>query len=141
VADLEKVKVSGGTALCLGGRDAFTTVELFENVLLAQVGADGWQKLTDDKFDWGSKAVTDALGTLDTLLAYADADADEQSWDQAVAKLASGGMRVPDDERLGVWRTRQGRCYRIERRGGGVPGDERWLSRRRRRLRRGDECA
>lgn len=91
VADLEKVKASGGTALCLGGRDAFTTVELFENVLLAQVGADGWQKLTDDKFDWGSKAVTDALGTLDTLLAYADADADEQSWDQAVAKLASGG--------------------------------------------------
>lgn len=90
-SDLEKVKASGGTALCLGAKDAFTTVELFENALLAQIGADGWQKLRDDKFDWGSAAVTDALNDLDALLGYADADASDQSWDQAVAKLADGG--------------------------------------------------
>ncbi|MEI2776898.1 MAG: ABC transporter substrate-binding protein [Tetrasphaera sp.] len=90
LADLKKVKDSGATALCLGGKDSFTTAELFENVLLANIGTDGWQKVQDDKLDWGGKSVKAALTEFDTVLGYADPDADNQSWDQAVAKLAKG---------------------------------------------------
>ena len=38
LADLEKVKASGAAPLCLGGKDRFTTVELFENTLLSSIG-------------------------------------------------------------------------------------------------------
>ena len=38
LADLEKVKASGTAPLCLGGKDPFTTVELFENTLLSSIG-------------------------------------------------------------------------------------------------------
>ena len=90
LADLEKVKGAGGTALCLGGKDTFTTAELFENILLAHIGADGYGKVQDDKLNWGGADVKAALADFDKVLGYADPDADGQSWDQAVGKLAKG---------------------------------------------------
>ena len=36
ISDLKKIKASGATPLCLGAKDPFTTVELFENTLLAR---------------------------------------------------------------------------------------------------------
>lgn len=41
LGDLRTLKAAGATPLCVGGRDPFTTVELFENVLLGTVGANG----------------------------------------------------------------------------------------------------
>ena len=38
LADLEKLKAKGATPLCMGGKDAFTTGELFENILLGTAG-------------------------------------------------------------------------------------------------------
>jgi len=52
LADLAKVGQSGGTGLCLGGKDAFAPAELFENILLSTVGADGWSRIGSDRFDW-----------------------------------------------------------------------------------------
>jgi glucose/mannose transport system substrate-binding protein len=91
VADLKKVKATGTAPLCLGGKDPFTTVELFENVLLSTIGAQGWRDLGNDRLDWRSARVRSALGSFGDLLTYADPEASSLTWDAATKKLTAGG--------------------------------------------------
>jgi glucose/mannose transport system substrate-binding protein len=90
LADLQKVKASG-PALCLGGRDRFTTVELFENTLLSSIGTNGWKDMVSDDLDWRGRRVKTALKRFGDILGYADPQANRLTWDQATKKLASGG--------------------------------------------------
>ena len=91
ISDLEKVKASGETPLCLGAKDPFTTVELFENTLLSSIGTRGWQHMVQNGLDWRSKQVKTALNNFGAILRYADPDASRLTWDQATKKLAAGG--------------------------------------------------
>ena len=91
LADLQKVKASGATPLCLGAKDRFTTVELFENTLLSSIGPRGWADMVADKLDWRGARVKAALKTFGAMLGYADPKASQLTWDQATKKLASGG--------------------------------------------------
>jgi glucose/mannose transport system substrate-binding protein len=91
LADLEKVKASGAVALCLGAKDPFTTVELFENTLLSSIGTRGWKEMVDDELDWRGDRVQTALTRFGAILGYADPQASGLTWDQATKKLASGG--------------------------------------------------
>jgi glucose/mannose transport system substrate-binding protein len=91
LADLKKVKASGATPLCLGAKDRFTTVELFENALLSSIGASGWADMVADKLDWRSGRVKAALKAFGVMLGYADPKASRLTWDEATKKLASGG--------------------------------------------------
>jgi glucose/mannose transport system substrate-binding protein len=90
-ADLRKVKDSGATALCLGGKDPFTTVELFENTLLSSIGTGGWQDMSRDNLDWRGARVRAALTSFGDLLSYADPEASSLTWDAATKKLTTGG--------------------------------------------------
>ncbi|WP_067495444.1 ABC transporter substrate-binding protein [Actinoplanes sp. TFC3] len=89
--DLRRLQESGATGLCLGGKDPFTTAELFENTLLSTIGADGWKAMADDNLDWRGTKVRSALTSFGNLLAYADPEANGLTWDAATRKLASGG--------------------------------------------------
>jgi glucose/mannose transport system substrate-binding protein len=91
LADLKKVDASGTTALCLGAKDRFTTVELFENTLLSTIGPRGWKDMADDDLHWRSGRVKAALKAFGTMLGYADRQANNLTWDAAMKKLASGG--------------------------------------------------
>jgi glucose/mannose transport system substrate-binding protein len=91
LADLRKVKASGAVPLCLGGADPFTTVELFENVLLGTIGVSGWTDMAADRLDWRGAAVRSALRSFGDLLAFADPAASSQTWDAATRKLTTGG--------------------------------------------------
>jgi glucose/mannose transport system substrate-binding protein len=91
LADLEKVRASGATPLCLGGKDAFTTVELFENTLLSTIGTTGWQDMARDNLDWRGTKVRTALTSFGDMLAYADPEASSLTWDAATKKLTTGG--------------------------------------------------
>jgi glucose/mannose transport system substrate-binding protein len=91
LADLKKVDASGATALCLGAKDRFTTVELFENTLLSTIGPRGWKDMVDDDLHWRSSRVKVALKAFGTMLGYADPEASNLTWDAAMKKLASGG--------------------------------------------------
>jgi glucose/mannose transport system substrate-binding protein len=91
LGDLQKVKASGATPLCLGGKDAFTTVELFENVLLSTIGANGWKNMAADKLNWRSGRVRTALRSFGDVLGYADPEAGGLTWDAATKKLTAGG--------------------------------------------------
>jgi glucose/mannose transport system substrate-binding protein len=91
LADLQKVQDSGATPLCLGGKDPFTTVELFENTLLSSIGVAGWRDMTRDALDWRGAQVQAALRSFGDMLAYADPEAGSLTWDAAMTKLANGG--------------------------------------------------
>ena len=91
LADLQKVKASGATPLCLGARDPFTKVELFENTLLSVIGTRGWKEMVNDHLDWRSGRVRTALERFGAMLGYADPNASRLTWDQATRKLASSG--------------------------------------------------
>jgi glucose/mannose transport system substrate-binding protein len=89
-SDLAKVAASGGTALCLGGKDRFTAAELFENTLLGVVGPHGWASIRDDEFDWRGTQLRQALTQFGQIIARADPNAAGLTWDQAAKKLAAG---------------------------------------------------
>ena len=88
--DLAKLDQAGITPLCLGAKDPFTTTALFENTLLSVVGADGWQRIAEDRFQWDSDSVAEALRRFGQILNYADPQAAALTWDAATRKLANG---------------------------------------------------
>ncbi|HTF50771.1 MAG TPA: ABC transporter substrate-binding protein [Pseudonocardia sp.] len=90
LTDLEKLDRAGVTPLCLGAKDPFTTTALFENTLLSVVGADGWRRIAQDRFDWNSASVEDALLRFGQILDFADPRAAALTWDAATKKLAAG---------------------------------------------------
>jgi glucose/mannose transport system substrate-binding protein len=90
LADLAKVRASGAVPLCLGAKDRFTTVELFENTLLSSIGAAGWKDMVSDDLRWRGAQVKSALRSFGTMLGYTDPQASRLTWDQATKKLASG---------------------------------------------------
>jgi glucose/mannose transport system substrate-binding protein len=91
VADLAKVNATGKPGLCLGAKDRFTSMEVFENTLLGNIGTDGWSKISSDKFDWGSAPIKSTLTTFDAIMSNTDPKADGMTWSDAAKKFATGG--------------------------------------------------
>jgi glucose/mannose transport system substrate-binding protein len=100
LADLAKLKSAGVTPLCLGGKDTFAVVELFENTLLGSIGPDGWNSLTTGKTTWDDPKVKTAATQFGKMLPYTDPDAGALTWDQATKKLADGKCAF---ESMGDW--------------------------------------
>lgn len=90
LTDLEKVKASGATPLCLGAKDTFAVAQLFENTMLGIVGKDKWNQLTTNQLQWSDPDVAKAADTFTKVMAYADSDASAMTWDQAAKKLGEG---------------------------------------------------
>lgn len=88
--DMKKVKDAGVTPLCLGAKDAFTTSALFENILQAEIGTDGWAQIQQDRFNWSGPEVNKALETFGTAVDMAGSDSATLTWDAAVKQLAAG---------------------------------------------------
>ncbi len=89
LADLEKVKKSGvGSPLSLGTE--WTQMQLFETVLLADLGADGYSGLWDGSTSWDDAGVTTAIGHYGDLLEYVNSDFAGLDWDAATQILIDG---------------------------------------------------
>ena len=106
LADLDTLKAKGTTPMCIGAADSITTAGLFESVLLATVGQEGWEKIEADRFDWNGQEVKDALGTFGQLIDhsdYADQTDKPRTWDEASGRLAAGdcGFYQMNDSALG----------------------------------------
>ena len=91
LADLDALKAKGGTTpLCIGGADSISTAGLFESVLLATVGKEGWERIEADRFDWSGQEVQTALNTFGRLIDYTDATGKNNTWSEASGRLAAG---------------------------------------------------
>ena len=90
LADLEALKAKGTTPLCIGGADSISTAGLFEAVLLATVGKEGWEKIEADRFDWSGQEAQNALSTFGRLMDHTDATGANNTWSEASGRLAAG---------------------------------------------------
>jgi len=82
------LKSKGITPLAMG--EQWTSMHLFETVMIGSLGADGWKALWDGTGDWTSSDVTDALNTFKQVLSYTNADSSTLAWDKAADLVISG---------------------------------------------------
>jgi len=85
---LQKVKDSGKTALSVAA--PWTQVQLLENALLADLGADGYNGLWDGSTDWSSPEVTQAFKDYETLMSFTNKDRDGLDWPDATTQVENG---------------------------------------------------
>lgn len=89
IADMEKVKASGvNTPLTIGG--TWTQVQLFETVLIADLGADGYNGLFDGSTKWDSDGVKTAVNDYKTLLTFTNTASDGDDWPAAIDAVIEG---------------------------------------------------
>jgi len=88
-ATADKLKAAGVTPLALG--PAWTQVHLFENVLLATLGADDYTALFQGKLKWTDDKVKAAFTNYAKILDYTNTDANALSdWDAAAQLVVDG---------------------------------------------------
>lgn len=98
IKDLAKLKAAGiESPLALGTE--WTQMQLLENVLIADLGADGYSGLWDGKTDWKGDGVKKAIDHYGQLLDYANSDFAGLDWDAATQILIDGnaGYNVMGD--------------------------------------------
>jgi len=85
----EKVKASGvATPLSIGG--TWTQTELFESILAADMGADGYNKLFTPDGTWDSPEAKAAIEDYKKALTFTNTASDGDDWPAATDMVASG---------------------------------------------------
>jgi glucose/mannose transport system substrate-binding protein len=84
-------------ALQAGGMDAplamgeqWTSLHLFETIMLASIGPDKWNGLWDGSVAWDSAEVTQGIEDFAKVLTYTNADASALSWQDAGQLVLDG---------------------------------------------------
>jgi len=88
ITALGKVKDAGKTPLSVGG--SWTQVQLLENVLLADLGSDGYNGLWDGTTDWAGADVKSAINDYKTLLDMTNKDRDGLDWAEPTKSVEDG---------------------------------------------------
>jgi glucose/mannose transport system substrate-binding protein len=90
VADLPKLKSAGVAPVCLGAKDPFAPAQLLETIIMANVGADGYQQLVTGKLPFDDPKVRTAVEQFSTILDNVNNDSAAITWDQAAINTAEG---------------------------------------------------
>ncbi|OKL50348.1 ABC transporter substrate-binding protein [Boudabousia marimammalium] len=88
IADMEKVKAAGKTPITVGM--AWTQLHLFENILLADLGAEGYSGLFNGKTDWNGEGVKKAIDHYAKILELADKTLMNEDWEPAMKPIIEG---------------------------------------------------
>ncbi len=124
LGDLEKLKKAGvDSPLALGTE--WTQMQLFENVLIADLGAEGYSGLWDGTTKWDDPKIDTAIDHYGKLLGYANSDYAGLDWDAATQILLDGaaGYNVMGDWAEAAF-TQQGWTYGTEYTTWPTPGTE-----------------
>jgi glucose/mannose transport system substrate-binding protein len=88
-AACDKIKAAGKICLALGPQ--WTTMHLFENVMIGSLGADKWSALWNKGADWNSADVKAALQNFSKALSYTNSDhAQLADWQPATQLVTNG---------------------------------------------------
>lgn len=89
IADMDKVKAKGiATPLTIGG--TWTQLQLFETVLIADLGADKYNGLFDGKTKWDDEGVKTAVADYKKLLSYTNTASPGDDWTPATDMVIDG---------------------------------------------------
>jgi glucose/mannose transport system substrate-binding protein len=92
IDNLAAVKAAGLIPLALS-RDPsenWQVQHVMETMLIGALGAEQWAALWRPGADWGSAAVTQALGWFQQVMAHAPGTGGNMTWDQVSAQVAAG---------------------------------------------------
>ncbi|MFB6113655.1 MAG: ABC transporter substrate-binding protein [Halodesulfurarchaeum sp.] len=91
-------------------KSVWSTVQLWEDVLLGQSGVDTYTSILDGNVAENESAVKDALTTVKKYSNYFNKDSGSISWDQANAKVINGDAAVihQGDWAAGQYKAREG---------------------------------
>lgn len=97
---------ANGMAEPLAMGEQWTALHLFETILLASLGADGYEALWNGSEDWSSPEVTQALEDFAKVLTYVNSDASALSWQDAGQLVVDGdaAFSVMGDWQEGFYR-------------------------------------
>lgn len=103
VADALKAK--GITPLALGDKNKWEAAHLFEDILAATLGSDGYRGLWSGKTSWESAGVKRALENYAKILGYVNTDHAAGTWDSAAQMLIDGkaAMNIMGDWAAGYF--------------------------------------
>ena len=87
-AALDKVEDAGKIPLSIA--TDWTQVNLLETVLIADLGADGYNGLWDGSTDWSGSEVGDALDDYAKLFSYTNSDRQSLDWPDATQLVIDG---------------------------------------------------
>ena len=90
VAALPKLKSAGAAPVCLGAKDPFAPAQLLETIIMANVGADGYQQLVTGELPFDDPKVRTAVEQFSTILDNVNNDSAAITWDQAAINTAEG---------------------------------------------------
>ncbi len=124
IADLGKLKAAGvDTPLSLGTE--WTQMQLLENVLIADLGADGYTGLWDGTTEWDSAGVKTAVDHYGQLLDFVNSDYVGLDWDAAMQLVIDGnaGYNVMGDWAEAAF-VQAGQTYGTEYTTWATPGTE-----------------
>jgi len=101
----QTLRSKGITPLALGDKNKWEAAHLFEDVLLASLGANGYRGLWTGQTPWTGEGVRRALETMARILSFANTDHAALVWDQAVQLLIDGkaAMNVMGDWAAGYF--------------------------------------
>jgi glucose/mannose transport system substrate-binding protein len=85
VADALKAK--GITPLALGDKNKWEAAHLFEDILVATLGANGYRGLWTGQTSWTGSGVQQAFDTFARILGYVNSDHAAGTWDSATQML------------------------------------------------------
>jgi len=86
----ETLREQGIPLIAIGENQPGHAAHVFENVLLGDLGAQGYKGLWTGATPWSDPGVTQALTTLDTLLGFANSDYLSVSWTDSTDLVIAG---------------------------------------------------
>ncbi|GAA1392550.1 ABC transporter substrate-binding protein [Luteococcus peritonei] len=103
IADMQKIKAKGLTPITMGA--AWTQLQLLETILLADLGADGYNGLFDGKTDWAGDGVKKALDHYKTIVGFTDKSLYTEDWEPAMKPIMDGkaAYNVMGDWAFAAW--------------------------------------
>ncbi|MBX3057175.1 MAG: carbohydrate ABC transporter substrate-binding protein [Anaerolineae bacterium] len=104
-AAMDELQAAGmAEPLALG--EQWTALHLFETILLASLGPDGYDAIWSGADDWSSPEVTQALENFAKILTYTNSDASALSWQDAGQLVVDGdaAFNVMGDWQEGFYR-------------------------------------
>jgi glucose/mannose transport system substrate-binding protein len=96
----DTLQAAGITALALGNAEAFAGPQLFENILLGHLGAEGYNGLWDGSLGWDDAQVTEAVDIFGRMLEYSNEDYSGLTWDAAADLVIEGRAAMTS---MGDW--------------------------------------
>lgn len=96
----ETLKEAGITTLALGNAEQFAGPQLFENILFAHLGPEGYNGLWDGTVSWDDSQVTEAIDIFSRMLEYSNEDYSALTWDAASDLVIEGRAAMTS---MGDW--------------------------------------